>query len=235
MDWVFIGEPTRSPTVSDNQSLCLLYVHTSSGIIVPKIVPLLTSWGGFSPSGDTVDQFFDMCSWQIGFYELENLKMITQCDLFQPQIGMLGIRGNMGKTTLWKATCNHFLGSGGIAIIDLPLNAKSMEKQKYLEWVTTFWSLPDYLIVRFVICLGRFKDLNLILAFGGPPSVEYQLVSSALCNVKISLMISGACLIWTNRIIALHWRFGDLEILLGLHKLPSKGIQIKEQLRFIRN
>ena len=58
--------------------------------------------------------------------------------LFQLQIGMLAIRGNMGKTTLWKAKCNHFLGSGGIAIIDLTLNAKSMKKQKYMEWVTSY-------------------------------------------------------------------------------------------------
>jgi hypothetical protein len=75
-----------------------------------------------------------MFSWQIVLYELEYLKMITQCDILQPQIGMLGIRGNMGKTTLWKAICNHFLGSGGITTIDLTLNAKSMEEQKYMEW-----------------------------------------------------------------------------------------------------
>lgn len=39
-----------------------------------------------------------------------------------------------------------------------------MKEQKYMEWVTSFWSLHDYLIVRFVIGLARLKDLHLILA-----------------------------------------------------------------------
>lgn len=169
--------------------------------------------------------------------------MITRFEFLQPQNGMLGRRGKMGKEII----LNYCVRSEEITPIEGALNAKShgvchrkvalgyrrsdsplklacneagdsvyLLKSKYR--LIVFWRFFDTLNVKTVIGLGRHKDLHLILTLE-----DLQMLNINGCRQLCAIGGLPDLNKWKYRSIS---EICDFEI---LDKLRMEGIQTKEQ------